>query len=387
MSASSSNEGRPSLDDDGSSYLSAAERAAAWQREFAQTGGAFSSAFQHAAIGMAIVDLDGRFLKLNRSFCRIAGYEEAELLATDFQAITHPDDLDIDVALARQLREAEIDHYHLDKRYLRRDGSEIWVQLSVSMVRDEQGQSCYFISQIQDITARKRAEHDAARRLRHLQRLTQTMSLLLKDLDAAPDDDQYERWLRILMKAFGSPLGIFLCANRDDVLVGPRVAPALVSRVRYRPAHRLEVWEKAIRTQAVIAENRARRMEDGSVAARALVGPIVFEGALVGIIHLCDAGADYDADDCDLLERVICMIAPVVAARLKRESLTPRELEVMEMLVAGQSQKEIAQALDISVQTAAKHRARLLDKLHLKNDVELVHLSMRMRRPLVANVD
>ena len=101
MSEPSERVTRPSLDYDIQKFPGVDERRAAWQREFAQTTGAFSLAFQHAAIGMAIVDLDGKFLKLNHAFCKIVGYGEEDLLALDFQSITHPGDLDADVALAR----------------------------------------------------------------------------------------------------------------------------------------------------------------------------------------------------------------------------------------------------------------------------------------------
>jgi DNA-binding CsgD family transcriptional regulator len=151
--------------------------------------------------------------------------------------------------------------------------------------------------------------------------------------------------------------------------------------MRFRPVHRPDLWQEAIRSRTVVAENRARTLEGGRRVTRSLVSPIAHEGALVGLIHLSDATTDYDADDCDLLERVTRMVAPMMHARLKRDMLTPRELEVMEMLVSGMSQKQIAQELNISVQTAAKHRARVLDKLKLQNDVELVHLAMQMRRP------
>ena len=72
-----------------------------WQEEFQKEHGAFRGAFEHAAIGMAICDLKGRFLKVNRSLCRIAGYSEVELLARDFQSITHPDDLELDLPRLR----------------------------------------------------------------------------------------------------------------------------------------------------------------------------------------------------------------------------------------------------------------------------------------------
>ena len=381
MSEPSERVTRPSLDYEGQQFPTVDERRAAWQREFAQTTGAFSLAFQHAAIGMAIVDLDGKFLKLNHAFCRIVGYDEEDLLALDFQSITHPEDLDTDVALARQLRDGEIDHYHLEKRYFHRDGSTIWIELSVSMTRDENGRPYYFISQIQNITARKQAQREAARRLRHLERLTQTASQLLRDVDEAPDEAQYENWLSILLESFGSCVGMFLRVDRDEVLFGPYIQESHIERMRFRPIHRPDLWQEAINSRTVVAENHARMLEGGRLVTRSLVSPIAHEGALVGLIHLSDAACEYDADDCDLLERVTRMIAPMMHARLKRDMLTPREQEVMEMLVSGLSQKQIAQELNISVQTAAKHRARVLDKLKLQNDVELVHLALQMRRP------
>jgi len=102
------------------------ERATAWQREFS-SGGAFRSAFEHASIGMAIVDLDGRFLKVNRSLCEIVGYRENELLARTFQDITHPDDLEADLMMARRLVAGDIDVQHLEKRYVHSDAHAVWI--------------------------------------------------------------------------------------------------------------------------------------------------------------------------------------------------------------------------------------------------------------------
>ena len=96
----------------------------------------FENAFQHAPIGLALVDLKGRLMKVNRSFCQMIGYEEHEVLSLDFQTITHPDDLAPDLERLRRLTAGEIPSYTLDKRYIRKDGSEVWASLSVSMVVD-----------------------------------------------------------------------------------------------------------------------------------------------------------------------------------------------------------------------------------------------------------
>src|SRR5205807_2331684 len=118
----------------------------------------FRGAFEFAAIGMALVAPDGRWMRVNHALCAIVGYTAEELLATTFQAITHPDDLDSDMEYARQVLVGSRTHYDMEKRYLHKGGHVVWVLLSVSLVRDDAGQPMYFVSQIQDISARKHAE-------------------------------------------------------------------------------------------------------------------------------------------------------------------------------------------------------------------------------------
>lgn len=120
----------------------------------------FGVAFEGAPIGMALVGLEGRFLRANSALCYALGYSEAELLERCFQEITYPDDLDADVERVRQLVAGEIGSYRLDKRYLRKDGTIFWAALSVSLIRDEQGRPLHFVAHIQDIQDRKLAEQE-----------------------------------------------------------------------------------------------------------------------------------------------------------------------------------------------------------------------------------
>ena len=122
----------------------------------------FQHAFEYAAIGMALVDPQGQFLKANRALCRLVGYTEAELLARTFQDITFPDDLELDLGFVQRLLRGEASDYQIEKRYIHRHRHLVWVLLSVSIVREEDGRPRLFVSQIQDITARKHAEFNLA---------------------------------------------------------------------------------------------------------------------------------------------------------------------------------------------------------------------------------
>ena len=123
----------------------------------------FRATFDQAAVGVAQVAPDGRWLRVNQRLCQITGYTEEELLEKTFQDITHPDELDADLKQAHQLLAGEIETYSMEKRYLRKDGSTIWVNLSVSLVRGPSGEPDYFISVIEDISDRVRAEEASER--------------------------------------------------------------------------------------------------------------------------------------------------------------------------------------------------------------------------------
>jgi PAS domain S-box-containing protein len=116
----------------------------------------FHKAFDHAPIGMALVSPTGKWLKVNKSMHDLLGYDDTEFLTHTFQDFTYPDDLNTDLDLMYQLLAGDISSYNLEKRYFHKNGQMIWVLLSVSLVRDLDGTALYFISQIKDITQRKK---------------------------------------------------------------------------------------------------------------------------------------------------------------------------------------------------------------------------------------
>jgi PAS domain S-box-containing protein len=118
----------------------------------------FRATFEQAAVGIAHVAPDGRWLLVNQTLCNIVGYAREELLERTFQDITYPDDVDADLEQVRRILAREIGHYSIEKRYVRKDNSLIWARLTVSLVRDEAGEPDYFIGVVEDIQSRKEAE-------------------------------------------------------------------------------------------------------------------------------------------------------------------------------------------------------------------------------------
>ncbi len=101
----------------------------------------FESAFANAPIGMALVDMEGRWLQVNDALCRITGHTRDELKATTLRAMTHPEDVDLDADFVRELLDGRIPSYQIEKRYRHAWGHYLWVLLTVSLVRDRSGQS------------------------------------------------------------------------------------------------------------------------------------------------------------------------------------------------------------------------------------------------------
>jgi PAS domain S-box-containing protein len=149
----------------------------------------FRLTFDLAAIGLAHVSLDGRWLRINPMLCEMLGFSAEELKSARFQDLTHPDDLEADLGYLRQLLAGEMGVCTFDKRYVRKDGSILWAHLTVSVAPKGDGALDYFITVIEDVSARRRAE-DELRTLRlEMERLTkfqvasQTVTALAHELN------------------------------------------------------------------------------------------------------------------------------------------------------------------------------------------------------------
>lgn len=154
----------------------------------------FRSTFEQAAVGVAHVAPDGTWLKVNQKLCDIVGYDEAELLSKTFQDITHKDDLDKDLEYVNQLLHGDLNTYSMEKRYIRKNGNIIWVNLTVSLVRTLDGTPRYFISVIEDINARKLAEEKVVELNRQLkQRVSEREMELSESLELVKKENAERR--------------------------------------------------------------------------------------------------------------------------------------------------------------------------------------------------
>ncbi|MCK9353960.1 MAG: PAS domain S-box protein [Gallionella sp.] len=147
----------------------------------------FRTTFELAAVGVAHVAPDGRWLRVNQRLCDMLGYSREELLGKTFQSLTHPDDLELDLAYVQRILSGEIENYSIEKRYLRKDREIVWVNLTVALVRHRDGSPNYFISVIADISERKKTEQELQAYRQHLEEMVEDRTEQLRHAKEAAE--------------------------------------------------------------------------------------------------------------------------------------------------------------------------------------------------------
>ena len=147
----------------------------------------FRLAFEQAAVGIAHVSLEGQFLRINQRYCDIVGYTPDEMRTRTFQVITHPDDLDTDLAYVQQVLSDEIQTYTMEKRYIRKNGQVVWVNLTVSLSRKLSGEPNYFIAVVEDISERIQIEQDLQESEKRYRRLAENAQDLIYRYELLPE--------------------------------------------------------------------------------------------------------------------------------------------------------------------------------------------------------
>ena len=143
----------------------------------------FRRAFDSSGIGMGLTALDGQWMQVNPSLCRIVGYSAEEMCQRTFMQMTHPDDLDADQQNMHDLLAGQIRDFTMEKRYLHRDGHPVWVNLTVALVRDDKGTPLHTVAQIEDIDRRKQLEQELRESQANLKATIEALPDLMFELD------------------------------------------------------------------------------------------------------------------------------------------------------------------------------------------------------------
>ena len=249
-------------------------------RNESQSDERFRTTFERAAVGIAQVATDGRWLRVNQKLCDIVGYSPDELMTRSFQDITHPEDLDSDLEQMRALLAGDIEQYSMEKRYLRKDGSPIWINLTGTLVRDEAGAPDYFIAVVEDIARRKAAETEILRLNTDLERQVRERTAQLLQLQKM---EAIGRLTAGVAHDFNNVLqGLGNCLFVIDPYV-PEGAPRNLLH-----AAQQSIGQGARLTQALLAFARRQALVPESIDLGDLfdeIGPLL-ERALDGQIHI-----------------------------------------------------------------------------------------------------
>ena len=198
------------------------------EQALAKSEAQFRTTFDQAAVGVAHVDLDGRWLRVNRRLCEMLGYSEVDLLERCFQQLTFPEDLEADQHNAQRLLSGDLATYAREKRYIRLDGSVIWANLTVSLLRDQTGAPLHFIAVTEDISSRKAAEAT-------LRAFYEVSPLLMGTVALQPDGDLLHLFDNPATNRFfgAPPAGVH---GRGARALGVREATIATWRARYEEA-------------------------------------------------------------------------------------------------------------------------------------------------------
>jgi len=211
----------------------------------------YRAVFAQAAMGVARVAPDGRFLEVNDRFCAIARHSREDLLALTYQEITHPDDLDTDVAQATSLLAGEIETYSIEKRYLASSGGIVWIDLTVSLVRRPDGEPDYFVSVIADIASRKEAEAAQQRYQGQLRLMINELNHRVKNTLATVQSIAAQT-----LRSEPDPVNAYV--KFEARLMGLSEVHEVLTRERWHGAALHEVAERALRPFAVAASGQVK---------------------------------------------------------------------------------------------------------------------------------
>jgi PAS domain S-box-containing protein len=245
--------------------ISARKRA---EEELADSEARFRATFENIAVGITHIAPDGKFLRFNRAFSRLLDWPADELITKSAWEITHPDDLAFELAQFKKLEDGRIDSYSLEKRFLRKDGTALWVRLTRSCVRKSDGSADYFVAVVEDISARRRAEEELAD---SEARFRATFENVAVGITHVAPDGRFLRFNKALSRLLGWPADELLTKSVQEITHPDDLAFELAEweRLRAGKVDSYSVEKRDLRKDGTIVWIRLTRScvrkSDGSV--------------------------------------------------------------------------------------------------------------------------
>jgi PAS domain S-box-containing protein len=285
----------------------------------------FRYTFEQAAVGVAHVAPEGSFIRVNSRFCELTGYTAEELAGIRARQLSHPDDWEAAAATVARALSGELETFSSERRFLRKDGTPVWVDHTVSLVRDEHGQPRYLIAMVADATARKQGEAELAASQRELALHNAVAEIFL----TIPDNQMYEQVLQQVMTFLESRAGLFGYINDQGDLAVPSMPWTLPER---RSAARDPIvipreswcgaWGEALVHRRSVLANRSEPAQPGHPPTmRSIIVPIIDRDELIGLLAVANRDRDYTEEHLRELEDIANHVGPILHARLVRDRL------------------------------------------------------------------
>ena len=275
------------------------------------------SIFAHAAVGLAVSTLAGRFVQANPALCTFLGRTEQELLSTDFESVVHPEDLPAKTALVRRVLADEIPGFTVEQRYLRKDGEVVWAQTSVTLVRDTGGEPQSMVALVQDVTRRRRTEAALRESEERYRALVETAREMLITVDLVGRFTSFNaaftnltgweaaQWRGRSFDGIVHPDDLTACRAVFAAAVRGEAPPSLTHRVRSREGEFLSFETTAtpqvrdgrvVAVQAVARDVTARVRAEQALSDSRRWLQALYDNALDAILVADDAGRYVDAN-------------------------------------------------------------------------------------------
>ncbi|MBE0647792.1 MAG: PAS domain S-box protein [Bacteroidales bacterium] len=277
----------------------------------------FRLAFDNAAIGKAMANLEGQFIKVSPAMCTMLGYDEKELLTKTWMDITHPEFLQLSFEMVEKLVKNEQPSAFYDCKFIHKDGTSLWININIVLVRNAMGVPQFFLGDMVNISVRKRITEELNYR-----------NQIVRKFLTVSDEEMFHDVLKIVLDAMESPYGVFGYINQNGDLIVPSMTRHIWDEcnvpekdiVFKKETWGCSSWPRAIREKQSNYSNEPSDLTpEGHIKVqRHVTMPVIHHDKVIGLLQVANKESDYTQDEVDLMESLAASIAPILSARMER---------------------------------------------------------------------